>query len=89
MLLDSGEIEYSKYDQNIEYEGNFNVAIKKSFQDGSWKFIAVNDDNEFIDIPKSMLPSKKTTSMKFDDEKDMAIDVNSNKAYKVFNVPRI
>ena len=31
-LIKSGEIEYSKYDENIEYEGRFNIAIKKSFQ---------------------------------------------------------
>ena len=88
-LLKSGDIEYSKYDENIEYEGNFNVAIKKSFQTGDWKFVAVDDENNFIDVPKSMLPSKKTASMKFDDEKDMALDVNSNRSYFVFNVPQI
>lgn len=88
-LLDSGEIEYSKYDQNIEYEGSFNVAIKKGFQDGNWKFVAVDNDNNFIDVPKSMLPSKKAASMKFDDEKDTALDVNTNRTYFVFNVPRI
>lgn len=88
-LLESGDIEYSKYDANIEYEGSFDVAIKKSFQTGDWKFVAIDGDGKFIDIPKSMLPSKKTTSMKFDDEKDVALDVNTNKMYQVFSVPRI
>ena len=88
-LLESGDIEYSKYDENIEYEGAFNVAIKKSFQTGDWKFVAVDDDNKIINVPKSMLPSKKTTSMKFDDEKDTALDVNSNRMYTVFSVPQI
>jgi hypothetical protein len=88
-LLDSGDIEYSKYDENIEYEGAFDVAIKKSFQTGEWKFVAVDDNNRIIDVPKSMLPSKKTTSMKFDDEKDTALDVNSNRMYTVFSVPQI
>lgn len=89
-LIDSGEIEYSKYDQNIEYEGQFDVAVKKSFQTGEWKFVAINDDGKFLkDVPKSMLPSKKTASMKFDDENDTALDVNSNKMYRVFSVPQI
>lgn len=88
-LLESGDIEYSSYDENIEYEGQFNVAIKKSFQTGEWKFVAVDDNNRFIKVPKSLLPSKKTTSMKFDDEKDTALDVNSNKMYTVFSVPQI
>ena len=88
-LLESGDIEYSKYDANIEYEGSFDVAIKKSFQTGEWKFVAVDGDNRIIDVPKSMLPSKKTTSMKFDDEKDTALDVNSNRMYTVFSVPQI
>ena len=88
-LLEAGDIEYSKYDANIEYEGSFDVAIKKSFQTGDWKFIAIDSDGKFLDIPKSMLPSKKTTSMKFDDEKDVALDVNTNKMYQVFSVPRI
>ena len=88
-LLESGDIEYSKYDANIEYEGSFDVAIKKSFQTGEWKFVAVDNNNRIIDVPKSMLPSKKTTSMKFDDEKDTALDVNSNRMYTVFSVPQI
>ena len=88
-LLESGDIEYSKYDENIQYEGAFDVAIKKSFQTGEWKFVAVDDNNRIIDVPKSMLPSKKTASMKFDDEKDTALDVNSNRMYTVFSVPQI
>jgi len=88
-LIDAGEIEYSKYDQNIEYEGQFDVGIKKSFQNGDWKFVAIDDNGKFLDIPKSMLPSKKSASMKFDDENDTALDVNSNKMYRVFNVPQI
>lgn len=88
-LLDSGDIKYSKYDQNIEYEGSYNIAIKKGWEDGSWKFIAVDDDGKFLDIPKSMLPSKKSASIKWDDEKDVALDTNTNTMYQVFNVPRI
>lgn len=88
-LLSSKELSYSKYDQNIEYEGKFNVAIKKGWQDGEWKFVAVDNDNNFVDVPKSMLPSKKAANMKFDDEKDSALDVNTNRTYFVFNVPRI
>lgn len=88
-LIKSGEIEYSDYDKNIEWEGQFDVAIKKSWTDGDWKFVAIDDDGDIINIPKSMLPSKKTVSMKFDDEKDVAIDINSNRAFKVFQVPTL
>ena len=89
-LLKSGDIEYSDYDKNIEWEGQFDVAVKKSFQTGEWKFMAIDDDGNVIrDVPKSMLPSKKTVQMKFDDEKDVAYDMNSNRAYRVFQVPQI
>lgn len=89
-LMKSGDIEYSDYDSNIEWEGQFDVAIKKSFQTGDWKFIAINDDGNIIKgVPKSMLPSKKTVQIKFDDEKDIAIDINSNRAFRVFQVPQI
>lgn len=88
-LIESGDIEYSKYDANIEYEGKFDVAIKKSYKDGEWKFVAIDGDGQFIDVPKSMLPSKKVTKMKFDDEKDVALDVNSNRMYTVYSVPYI
>jgi hypothetical protein len=87
-LLKSGDIEYSPYEQNIEWEGKFNVAIKKAWKDGDWKFIAIdNDDNIIKDVPKSMFPSKKAVKMNFDDEKDVAIDRNTNKIYKVLPVP--
>ena len=89
-LLKSGDIEYSDYDKHIEWEGQFDVAIKKAWTDGDWKFIAVDDDGNILkDVPKSMLPSKKTVQMKFDDEKDVAIDINKNRAYKIYAVPRI
>ena len=88
-LLKSGDLKYSDYDKNIEYEGKFDVAIKKAFTTGEWKFIAVDRDGSILDIPKSMLPSKKVAQMKFDDEKDVAIDMNTNRAYKVFSVPTI
>ena len=89
-LMKSGDIEYSDYDKNIEWEGQFSIAIKKAWTDGEWKFIAVDDDGNVIKgVPKSMLPSKKTVQMKFDDEKDVAIDINTNRAYKVFQVPKI
>lgn len=88
-LIKSGDIEYSDYDKNIEWEGQFDVAIKKSWTDGDWKFVAVDDDENIINIPKSMLPSKKTVSMKFDDEKDVAIDINSNRAFRVYQVPTL
>lgn len=89
-LLKSGDIEYSDYDANIEWEGQFDVAIKKSFQTGDWKFMAIDDDGNVIrGVPKSMLPSKKSVQMKFDDEKDVAIDMNSNRAFRVFQVPQI
>ena len=89
-LMKSGDIEYSDYDSNIEWEGQFDVAVKKSFQTGDWKFIAIDDDGNVIKgVPKSMLPSKKAVQMKFDDEKDVAYDMNSNRAFKVFQVPQI
>ena len=89
-LIKSGDIEYSDYDKNIEWEGQFDTAIMKSWTDGQWKFIAVDNDGNIIKgVPKSMLPSKKTVQMKFDDEKDVAIDVNSNRAFQVIQVPQI
>lgn len=89
-LMKSGDIDYSDYDLNIEWEGNFDVAIKKSFQTGDWKFMAIDDDGNIIKgVPKSMLPSKKSVQMKFDDEKDIAVDMNSNRAFRVFQVPQI
>ena len=89
-LIKSGDIEYSDYDKNIEWEGQFDVAVKKSFQTGEWKFMAIDDDGNVIKgVPKSMLPSKKTVQMKFDDEKDVAYDMNSNRAYRVFQVPQL
>lgn len=86
-LIESGDLEYSDYDKHIEYEGRFDVAIKKAFTTGEWKFIAVDKNGSILDIPKSMLPSKKATQMKFDDEKDVAIDMNTNQAYRVYSVP--
>ncbi len=89
-LIKSGDIEYSDYDRNIEWEGKFDIAIKKSWTDGEFKFVAIDDDGNIIKgVPKSMLPSKKSVQLKFDDEKDVAIDINSNRAFKVFQVPRI
>ena len=86
--MKSGDIVYSDYDKHIEWEGKFDVAIKKAWTDGSWKFVAVDDDMNIISgVPKSMLPSKKAVQMKFDDEKDVAIDMNTNKAYRIFQVP--
>ena len=38
-------------------------------------------------FPESMLPDRNNTSMKWDDEKDTALDRNSGKAYKVTFVP--
>lgn len=89
-LKKSGDIEFSDWDENIEWEGKYNVAIKKSWTDGEWKFIAVDDEgNVMRDVPKSMLPSKKRVQMQFDDEKDMAIDKNTNTIYQVLQVPSI
>lgn len=89
-LKKSGDIEFSDWDENIEWEGKYNVAIKKSWTDGEWKFIAVDDDgNVMRDVPKSMLPSKKRVQIQFDDEKDVAIDKNTNTIYKVLQVPSI
>ena len=88
-LEKSGEIELSDWNRNIEYEGTFNVAIKKAWETGEWKFIAVDDENNIMkDVPKSMLPSKKRVNMMFDDEKDVAVDKNSNTTYAVLQVPR-
>ena len=70
-LVKSGEIEYSDYDRNIEWEGKFDIAIKKSWTDGEFKFVAIDDDGNIIKgVPKSMLPSKKSVQLKFDDEKE-------------------
>lgn len=89
-LLKSGDINYSSYDKNIEWEGRFNVAIKKSWSDNSWKFIAIDDDGNVLkDVPKSMLPSKKTVQLTFDDERDCAIDRNTNTMYQVLQVPSL
>lgn len=87
-LLKSGDISYTGYDENIEWEGKFDIAIKKSFQTDEWKFIAIDKDGNIIPgVPKDMLPSKKTMQLIFDDEKDVAIDRNSNRAFQVFQVP--
>lgn len=89
-LKKSGAIEFSEWDENIEWEGRYNVAVKKSWTDGKWKFIAVDDDgNVMRDVPDSMLPSKKRVQMQFDDEKDVAIDKNTNTIYQVLQVPAI
>ena len=89
-LKKSGDIEFSDWNENIEWEGRYNVAIKKSWTDGEWKFIAVDDDgNVMRDVPKSMLPSKKRVQIQFDDEKDVAIDKNTNTIYQVLQVPSI
>ena len=89
-LIKSGDISYTGYDKNIEWEGKFDVAIKKSFSTQEWKFVAIDKDGNIMpDVPKDMLPSKKTMQLIFDDEKDIAIDRNSNRAFQVFQVPVI
>ena len=89
-LRKSGDIEYSDWNKNIEWEGNYNVAIKKSWKTGDWKFIAVDDDGNIMrDVPKAMLPSKNSVQIAFDDEKDKAIDKNTNTMYNVLAVPSI
>lgn len=89
-LIKSGDIEYTGYDKNIEWEGKFDIAIKKSFTTQEWKFVAIDKDGNIMpDVPKDMFPSKKTMQLIFDDEKDVAIDRNSNRAFQVFQVPMI
>lgn len=88
-LEKSGDLEYNNYDKNIEYEGKFTTAIKKSWSTGEWKFIGLDNTGRTVDVPKALLPSKKTCDMQFDDEKDMAIDRNRGLSYRVIQVPSL
>ena len=89
-LMKSGDLEYSDYDENIEYEGQFKIGIKKAYTTGEWKFVGLDNDGNIIPgIPKSHFPSKKTCQMKFDDENDVAQDLNRNVIYPVIQVPTI
>lgn len=87
-LLKDDKIKYCDYDNNIQYENKFSVEIVKTYDNEKWKFIAVDGDRNTVkDVPESMLPDRNNTSMKWDDEKDTALDRNSGKAYKVTFVP--
>lgn len=88
-LQDDGDLEYNKYDKHIQYENQFTTAIKKSWKDGDWKFIALDNSGNTMDVPKSVFPSKKTCDIQFDDEKDIAVDRNRGISYRVIQVPSL
>lgn len=88
-LIDKGELKYNVYDENIHLEGKYTVAIKKSWTDGDYKFVAVDKNNKIIDIPKKLLPKKSNCNMKFDDEKDVGLEQNTGKIYRVIPVPTL
>ena len=92
-LIKDGSIELTAHEAGIHLEGRYRVAVMKSYKTGDWKFIATDNDGKVIknfetDNP-GLLPKKKHTNLRFDDERDACKCLRTDIAYQVISVPNL
>jgi hypothetical protein len=95
-LVKDGKIEFSDHELYVEMEGKYDIGIRKAYDDGEgkWQFIGIDRANGriipgFKDKYPGLLPAKKSVSLIFDDEKEIARDTRSDTVYRVQLVPRL
>lgn len=89
-MIRNGEIELTPHEANIGMEGKYKVAVRKSYKNHDWEFMAIdnygNEIKGFKDKHPGVLPKKKGVNLWFDDEKNIAKDRTVDRVYPVIQV---
>lgn len=92
-LLKDGDIEMSPHELAIDMEGKYKVAIMKSFKNGDWAVVAVDNNGkilrDFKDKYPGLLPKRKELDLKWDDEKDLCKCKRTDQVFQVIQVPNL
>jgi hypothetical protein len=92
-LINSGEMKLTPHEASIDMEGKYKIIVMKSIKTGDWRFAATDNNGrilkDFKDKHPGLMPKTKHAKMRFDDEKDIAKDTNTDTIYQVLNLPFI